>query len=192
MAEKSIIIIGAGLAGLSAGCYAQMNGYKTQIFEMHNIPGGLCTSWKRKGYTFDGCIHYLMGSRCGITHRFYEELGAVQGRRMVDNDELLRVEGSGGKVWTVYTDLDRLEQHMKELSPADAGVIEAVVEQIQIPHAAADALLRVKAIGNPHLFGRITGQLHEAPYAGVTSGVGNKVGLLVNNGCDQLPVQSVF
>jgi phytoene dehydrogenase-like protein len=124
MAEKSIIIIGAGLAGLSAGCYAQMNGYKTQIFEMHDIPGGLCTSWKRKGYIFDGCIHSMMGSRSGIYNRFYEELGVVQGRPMVDHEELLRVEGSGGKVWTVYTDLDRLEQHMKELSPADAGIIE--------------------------------------------------------------------
>jgi phytoene dehydrogenase-like protein len=123
MAEKSIIIIGAGLAGLSAGCYAQMNGYKTQIFEMHNLPGGLCTSWKRKGYTFDGCIHYMMGSRSGTFHRFYEELGAVQGRRVVDHKELIRVEGSGGKVWTVYSDLDRLEQHLRELSPADAGLI---------------------------------------------------------------------
>jgi phytoene dehydrogenase-like protein len=124
MAQKSIIIIGAGIAGLSAGCYAQMNGYNTQIFEMHNIPGGLCTSWKRKGYTFDGCIHYLFGSRSGFAHRMYEELGAVQGRRMVDNEEFLRVEGRGGKVWTVFADLDRLEQHMKELSPADASVIE--------------------------------------------------------------------
>ena len=55
--EKSIIIIGAGIAGLSAGCYGQMNGYRTQIFEMGTKPGGLCTSWKRKGYTIDGCIH---------------------------------------------------------------------------------------------------------------------------------------
>ena len=44
MTDKSIIIIGAGIAGLSAGCYGQMNGYRTQIFEMHNLPGGLCTS----------------------------------------------------------------------------------------------------------------------------------------------------
>ena len=122
--QKSVIIIGAGLAGLSAGCYAQMNGYKTQIFEMHDIPGGLCTSWKRKGYTFDGCIHYMMGSRSGAYHRLYEELGAIQGRCMVDHEELLRVEGASGKVWTVYTDLDRLEEHMKALSPADAGLIE--------------------------------------------------------------------
>ena len=124
MAEKSIVIIGAGLAGLSAGCYAQMNGYRTRIFEMHDLPGGLCTSWKRKGYIFDGCIHFLMGSRSGTYHRFYEELGAVQGRRMVDHEVFRRVEGSGGKAWTVYADLGRLERHMKELSPADAGIVE--------------------------------------------------------------------
>jgi len=29
MEQKSIIIIGAGIAGLSAGCYGQMNGYRT-------------------------------------------------------------------------------------------------------------------------------------------------------------------
>ena len=42
--DKSIIIIGAGIAGLAAGCYGQMNGYNTQIFEMHDLPGGLCTA----------------------------------------------------------------------------------------------------------------------------------------------------
>ena len=55
--EKRTVIIGAGIAGLSAGCYALMNGYKTTIFEMHTIPGGLCTAWKRKGYTFDISMH---------------------------------------------------------------------------------------------------------------------------------------
>jgi len=45
---KRVAIVGAGIAGLSAGCYARLNGYDTQIFEMHNIAGGLCTSWKRK------------------------------------------------------------------------------------------------------------------------------------------------
>ena len=41
MSDKSIIIIGAGLAGLSAGCYAQMNGYRARIFEHHSKPGGV-------------------------------------------------------------------------------------------------------------------------------------------------------
>ncbi len=42
--EKSIVIVGAGMAGLSAGFYARMNGYKATILEMHSIPGGLCTA----------------------------------------------------------------------------------------------------------------------------------------------------
>ena len=44
MAQRSIIIIGAGLAGLATGCYAQMNGYQTRIFEQHTRPGGVCTA----------------------------------------------------------------------------------------------------------------------------------------------------
>lgn len=35
--EKSIIIVGAGIAGLSAGNYARVNGYRTSIFEMHSV-----------------------------------------------------------------------------------------------------------------------------------------------------------
>jgi phytoene desaturase len=40
MADKSMIIIGAGLAGLSTGCHAQMKGYRSHIFEHHTVPGG--------------------------------------------------------------------------------------------------------------------------------------------------------
>jgi len=128
MAEGSIIIIGAGIAGLSAGCYGQMNGYRTQIFEMHNLPGGLCTSWKRQGYTFDGCIHHLAGaSPRSRLHAMWEELGALQERPTIHRDFLVRVEDPTGKAFTVHTDIDRLEQHMKELAPADAAVIDEYI-----------------------------------------------------------------
>lgn len=60
--SDDILIIGAGIAGLATGCYAQMNGYQVRILEAHNLPGGLCTAWRRQGYTFDGCIHHLGGS----------------------------------------------------------------------------------------------------------------------------------
>jgi phytoene dehydrogenase-like protein len=35
--EKRMVIVGAGIAGLSTDCYALMNGYKTTIFEMHTM-----------------------------------------------------------------------------------------------------------------------------------------------------------
>jgi phytoene dehydrogenase-like protein len=125
MEQKSVNVVGAGIAGLSAGCYARMNGYRTRIFEMHDRPGGLCTSWKRGGYTIDGCLHWLVGSRPGTNfHRLWEELGAVQDRHMVYHEEFLRIEGRAGKVLIVYSDLDRLERHVKELAPQDAPIIE--------------------------------------------------------------------
>ena len=127
--EKSIIIIGAGIAGLCTGCYCQMNGYRTRIFDMHTIPGGLCTTWKRKGYKIDGCIHYLTGSSPEYHYyRFWEEVGGVQGRTMINHEESVRIEGKEGKVFIVYTDLNQLEQHMKELAPEDADVITEILD----------------------------------------------------------------
>jgi len=122
--EKSIIIIGAGIAGLSAGCYGQMNGYKTQIFEMHDKPGGVCTAWERKGYIIDGCLHWVFGSSPNSSyHHMWEELGAVQNRQFINFEEYRRVEDKDGKAWTIYSDLDRLEEHMNELAPEDTKVI---------------------------------------------------------------------
>jgi len=122
---KKIIIIGAGIAGLSAGCYAQMNGYKTRIFEMHDKPGGLCTAWTRKGYTFDGCIEWLIGTTPGTAaNRIWHELGAAQGRKFIHHDVYQRIEGSDGRALSFYTNIDRLERHMKELAPGDSVVIE--------------------------------------------------------------------
>jgi len=153
MEQKSITIIGAGIAGLSAGCYGQMNGYRTRIFEMHDSPGGVCTSWKRKGYTIDGCLHWLVGSAPGVSfYRIWEELGAVQDQRMIDHEEYLRVEGSGGKALIVYCDIDRLEQHMKELAPQDAQVIEELTGA-----ARACARYDLPVDKAPELYGMIDG-----------------------------------
>jgi phytoene dehydrogenase-like protein len=128
--DKSIIIIGAGLAGLSTGCYARMNGYSTRIFERHTLPGGLCTAWERKGYTIDGCIHWLMACKPGDSFRqIYDELGAFEGNRLFTLDKFVHCrDEAGGRSLAVTADLDRLAADMKALSPEDAGVIDELVE----------------------------------------------------------------
>jgi phytoene dehydrogenase-like protein len=131
MSDKTIIIIGAGAAGLSAGCYAQMNGYRTKIFELHDLPGGLCTAWERKDYIFDGCIHYLFGS--GVGQPFYsmwEELGAVQERHIIHHLEYQRIT-DGEKTLIAYADPDRLEAHMLDLAPGDARHIRALTNGVR-------------------------------------------------------------
>ena len=162
--SKTMIIIGGGIAGLATGCFAQMNGYRTRIFEMHSLPGGQCTAWKRKGYTFDGCIHHLAG--CTPRSRLYplwQELGAVP-RPILHPADLVRVEDAAGKAFTLYADIDRLEQHMNHLSPADAGVTQeytraarqftrfdlmdlAIATRSDLPHMLPNLLVALKWFG---------------------------------------------
>jgi phytoene dehydrogenase-like protein len=135
MFDKSIIIIGAGLAGLSTGCYSQMNGYKTQIFEMQNKPGGVCVSWQRKGYSFDYAVHNVFGISTKPTGSFYnqiwEELKALEGTSAFAFKEFVQVEDSNGKVFTVYSDVQKLENHLKELSPADEKLIDEFTQTVR-------------------------------------------------------------
>ena len=125
---KKVIIMGSGIAGLSAGCYLQMNGYDTQIFEAHNHPGGVCTSWTRKSYTVDNCIHWLVGSNPSDNfYRLWNELVDMNGRKFVDTKEWMRVETPDGQCMRVFTDIDKLEQEMLEKSPADERLIRSFI-----------------------------------------------------------------
>jgi len=120
--EKSVIIVGAGMAGLSAGCYARMNGYKAEIFEMHKIPGGLCTAWHKKGYTFDISMHMLTGSVSGPFHRMWEELGVTQKFNFHFHDHISMIEGMGKKL-NLAVNRKRLEEDMTAISPEDSKII---------------------------------------------------------------------
>ncbi len=129
MENKSFIIIGAGLAGLATGCFAQMNGYSTRIFESQDKPGGVCVSWKRNGYTFDYAVHNLFGlAPDSVNNHLWQELGALRNVKVYRFKEFVKVEDQTGKSFTVYTDLEKLEQHMKELSPSDSKLIEGYIK----------------------------------------------------------------
>jgi phytoene dehydrogenase-like protein len=131
--QKTVIIIGAGIAGLSAGIYAQMNGYKSRIYEMHTIPGGVLTAWRRNGYLIDGCIHWLAGSnpRYPRLYRYWQEIGLIQGRQIFDPDIFFRIEDRDGQVFNLYCNVDRLEQHMLDLAPEDEKTIREVCKAIR-------------------------------------------------------------
>ena len=68
------IIIGAGISGLVCGCYLAKAGMKVLIAEQHFKPGGYCTSFKRKGFTFDAAAHSFGGYRVGgIMHKVLKD-----------------------------------------------------------------------------------------------------------------------
>ena len=125
--EKKIIIVGAGISGLSAGFYAQMNGFDTTIFEMHNIPGGLCTAWTRKGYTFDLSMHFLMSSKNGPVKKLWDELGITTDTEFHYHKIASTIEGEGHKL-EFYVDREKLGEQMLSISPDDSDMIREFLD----------------------------------------------------------------
>ena len=130
MSKASLIIIGAGLGGLSTGCYAQMNGYQCQIFEHAWHPGGVAAEWKRRGYTIDGGIHFYMGYRPGQPdHDLYRELGIYQGDQYLEMTTYGRfLDPAAKRSLDVTQNLDQLTETLKALSPQDAAFIDKVLK----------------------------------------------------------------
>lgn len=129
MSGESMIIIGAGLAGLSTGCYGQMNGYRTRIFEHHGVPGGVVAAWKRQGFTIDGGIHFVWGHKTGLSsYELYRELGILQANRFPELTSYCRfIHQPSGRSLEITRDLDRLAQELTALFPADARAVEGLV-----------------------------------------------------------------
>jgi phytoene dehydrogenase-like protein len=125
---KSIAIIGGGIAGLAAGCYGRLEGYRTILLERNARPGGLATSWTRGGYTINGGLALVAGTSPGTAfHRVWQDLGVVPGLRFVDCDYLMIVDGGQGRVLRFHADLDRLHAHLLELAPEDRAAIDGFV-----------------------------------------------------------------
>ncbi|HZJ54917.1 MAG TPA: NAD(P)/FAD-dependent oxidoreductase [Myxococcaceae bacterium] len=125
MSERHVVIVGGGLAGLSAGCYARAAGFHTTVVE-HNIAlGGVCTAWPRGPYIVDGCIHWLTG---GTFAQLYDELGIVPvvGLRVLKEWTAYR-DVRNGRTLHVTQDLDALGRELRALAPEDGAEIGRIV-----------------------------------------------------------------
>jgi len=129
---KKAVIIGAGIAGLSAGINALKFGLEAEIYEMHSLPGGLCTSWKRKGYFFDGCIHWLIGiNERSPFHKYWEDLGVFEDQKYVLWDEFATFD-TGEKKIHIFSDIEKLENHLYENFPSDIEKIKELIKRISL------------------------------------------------------------
>jgi phytoene dehydrogenase-like protein len=143
MSAQPVVIIGAGVAGLAAGCYLQANGYRTRILEMGACCGGVCVSWKRAGYVFDGATNWLPGSSPSSNlHELLAELIDFSALQFVYSDVFLRIEHAGACV-DIHKNAGRLRDEMLRISPGDARAIQeftdAIMEasRLKVPYRTA-------------------------------------------------------
>lgn len=134
---KKVVIIGAGISGMTSGIYLQKAGIETEIYEKNAVPGGQCTGWKREGYMIDNCIHWLTGSKEGSElHKLWKEVGALgDGVEVYEKEKFFSTE-LNGETLTFWRDKDRTRKELLALSPED----EAEINQLMDMVAAAESM----------------------------------------------------
>lgn len=70
-----VVVIGAGIGGLTAAALLAHRGYAVQVLDQAIVPGGCASTFKRRGFTFDVGATQVAGLEPGgIHHRIFSEL----------------------------------------------------------------------------------------------------------------------
>ena len=75
LTRKKIVVVGAGIGGLTAAALLAHRGYEVLVLDQALVPGGCASTFKRHGFTFDVGATQVAGLEPGgIHHRIFSEL----------------------------------------------------------------------------------------------------------------------
>lgn len=73
--KSQVVVIGAGIGGLTAGALLARRGYQVLVLDQALVPGGCASTFKRRGFTFDVGATQVAGLEPGGIHRrIFDEL----------------------------------------------------------------------------------------------------------------------
>ena len=113
--NKSAIIIGAGIGGITTAVYLARNGYSVDIYEKNSAPGGRCGQLIREGHRFDlGATMLLMPE---IYHEVFGELGIKleEGTDIFPLKNLYTIHFDDGNKLEFTTDRHRMRQQVEKI-----------------------------------------------------------------------------
>ena len=123
--HNKIIIVGAGISGLTAATSLAMRGHSVLVLEKNNTCGGLVNSFEREGFLFDGGIRAV--ENAGMVKPMLKELE-------IDLPLLPSKVSLGVENQIISADnkesLAKYEKMLKELYPQSIGDVEKVIKVI--------------------------------------------------------------
>ncbi|NQT48139.1 MAG: NAD(P)/FAD-dependent oxidoreductase [Chloroflexi bacterium] len=116
------VVIGAGMAGLTCGALLAKRGQSVLVVERNARPGGYCSAFEHRGYTFDRGLRFLSGCELGgDIYRALEELGLRDHIDFVKMSPLIRVTGANYDFR--IASVEALEDKLIEMFPAETPAI---------------------------------------------------------------------
>src|SRR5690242_20756407 len=97
--QKTVAIVGGGLAGLAAGCALAETGLRVTVFERRPYVGGRASSYEHPGTgeVVDNCQHVLLGC-CTNLRDFYRRLGVEDRIRWYKQITFIEPGGRSGSI----------------------------------------------------------------------------------------------
>lgn len=130
MAEKrSVVIIGAGIGGITTAAYLSGEGYNVKIFEKNSSPGGRCGQLIRDGHRFDlGATMLLMP---GIYRKIFDSLDIPfnTGEDIIPLSELYRIYFEDNNEISFTTDRDLMKKQLEDIEPGSFSKAEKYINE---------------------------------------------------------------
>lgn len=117
--QKTILIIGGGLGGLSAAISLAQSGYKVSLYEKNNHIGGKLNRLEQDGFGFD------LGPSILTMPKVFEKLFTGSGKNMKDYVPIIKLNHQwrsffpDGNVIDLYEDLEDMQNKNLSLSKKD-------------------------------------------------------------------------
>ena len=123
MNQYDVVVIGAGIGGLTCGALLAKGGLSVLVVEQNSMPGGYCTSFQRKGFTFDVSPDLFPGAeKGGLIYSILETLGVNDEIEFIELDPPTRIVGSDYNL--PLMPLESLGEELKRMFPGESMSID--------------------------------------------------------------------
>ena len=176
--KHDIIIIGAGLGGLTAGAKLAKEGKKVLLLEQHDRPGGCATTFQRKDFTLEVGLHEMDGPHAkDLKVKIFRDLGLTEKVTLLGLPEFYRFVNLRQDV-VVPHNPEEAERRLAELFPDEKQGLKTyfhyvlnsrkiIAESAGLPERSLGDFLD-EHIGNEDLKLILLGNLgyfHDDPYS---------------------------
>jgi phytoene desaturase len=123
-----VVVIGAGLGGLSAGACLAKAGRKVLVVEREDGAGGNARAFRRGPYTFDPAIHVTaQGFNIEFLDFYLSALGIAGDVELLRAGDFFGVDIAGER-WRLPVGLDALKDYLAEQFPHEAHGVRNFIE----------------------------------------------------------------